>query len=74
MSDWIKYDYNDPNTKPEKGHPLYYYFDYVGVHLGQYYGEWTFASPNGFLTGDVTHWQYDEGQPVPEKPQGEGNE
>lgn len=47
---------------------LWYFFKHVGVHLGQYYGDWVFAGDNGFLTGDVTHWQYSIGQEKPKRP------
>ena len=67
-NDWIKYVFDDPSTHPEKNRPLWYYFEYVGVHLGQYYGDWTFAGKNGFLGEDVTHWQYDAGQDKPLPP------
>lgn len=52
---------------PEKGRRLLYYFDMCGVFLGFYLGidsrycpetGHVFASNVGYLTGDVTHWQY----------------
>lgn len=66
MSDWIKYS----EQKPEEGKDLWYFFDMVGVHKGQYYGDWLFGGKNGFLQYDVTHWQYDVGQDRPERPEG----
>jgi hypothetical protein len=65
---WIKYVWNDESTHPEQNRDLWYFFDFVGVHRGQYFGEWVFAGEKGFLGGDVTHWQYDEGQDKPERP------
>ena len=56
--DWIEYDIADESTHPEQDRELWYYFEYTGVSLGKYYGEWEFAGDRGFLTGDVTHWQY----------------
>lgn len=47
---------------------LWYFFDMVGAHKGQYYGGWLFGGKNGFLQYDVTHWQYDVGQEKPERP------
>lgn len=70
MSEWIEFKYNDPDTHPEEKKDLWYFFKYVGVHKGQYYGDWTFAGKSGFLGGDVTHWQYDNGQEMPERPKG----
>lgn len=68
-NNWTKYVHEDPTTHPEKNKPLWYYFDFVGVHLGEYYGDWVFAGNSGFLRGDVTHWQYDTGQGKPDQPQ-----
>ncbi len=65
-SDWIEYS----KQKPEEGKDLWYFFDIVGVHKGQYYGDWLFASDKGFLQCDVTHWQYDVGQDRPDRPEG----
>lgn len=65
MTTWIKYE----EQKPKKNRDLWYYFEHVGVHRGKYYGDWLFAGSNGFLTGDVTHWQYDDGQDKPIKPE-----
>ncbi len=64
MTNWIEYS----KQKPEEGKDLWYFFDIVGVHKGQYYGDWLFASDKGFLQCDVTHWQYDVGQDRPERP------
>jgi hypothetical protein len=53
---WIKVD----DKLPKEGDPCIYYFKHVGVWGGKYIGmtEWgpQFASLDGFLTGDVTHW------------------
>jgi hypothetical protein len=62
---WIEYI----KQKPEQNRDLWYYFDVVGVHHGQYHGDWLFAGQRGFLTGDVTHWQYDLGQEKPNPPE-----
>jgi hypothetical protein len=67
-NNWIEYVWNDESTHPEQNKKLWYFFDFVGVHQGQYYGDWTFAGDKGFLGGDVTHWQYDVGQEKPEPP------
>lgn len=64
MSDWIKYS----EQKPKQGMDLWYFFDMVGAHKGQYYGGWLFGGKNGFLQYDVTHWQYDVRQEKPERP------
>lgn len=44
------------NKKPEVGQYVWYYFEHVGVHYGQYDGGDTYYGSNGFLNGDVTHW------------------
>lgn len=65
---WQEYDYSNP---PEKKRDLWYYFEYVGVHQGRYYGDWCFAGEKGFLTGDVTHWCYVSDCPAkPDRPAG----
>ena len=64
MTNWIEYS----KQKPEEGKDLWYFFDIVGVHKGQYYGCGEFAGDKGFLRYDVTHWQYDVGQDRPERP------
>lgn len=61
---WIEYS----KERPMQDRDLWYFFKHVGVHLGQYYGDWVFAGDNGFLTGDVTHWQYSIGQEKPKRP------
>ncbi len=61
---WVEYS----KQKPEQDKVLWYFFDVVGVHKGQYYGNSLFAGERGFLTGDVTHWQYDVGQEKPDRP------
>ena len=73
---WIKIE----DEVPPKGVNLLYFFDCTGISLGQYYGieadycpetGHVFASHEGWLTGDVTHWM-----PLPDVPEGayeEGN-
>ena len=67
---WIKIE----DKVPPEGVNLLYFFDCTGVSLGQYYGideEYcyetghVFASADGWLTGDVTHWM-----PLPDAPEG----
>tara|TARA_Y100000361_G_scaffold153246_1_gene174582 strand:- start:543 stop:995 length:453 start_codon:yes stop_codon:yes gene_type:complete len=69
---WQKNEYqnkwvNIEDELPEKGRRLLYYFESCGVFLGFYLGidsnycpetGHVFASSAGYLTGDVTHWQY----------------
>ncbi len=62
---WIDY----ARQQPIEGLDLWYYCEEVGVHQGQFCGADTFAGPGGWLTGDVTHWQYDQGQSRPTAPQ-----
>ena len=59
---------------PEEKVNLLYFFDCTGISLGQYYGieedycpetGHVFASADGWLTGDVTHWTY-----IPDYPEG----
>ena len=59
---------------PEQGRLLLYFFDCTGISLGEYHGideEYcpetghVFASRDGWLTGDVTHWMY-----APDVPEG----
>lgn len=61
---WIKYS----EEKPGPDSKVWYYFEVVGVHQGTYHADGTFAGKNGFLLGDVTHWQYDQGQSRPKPP------
>lgn len=58
------------DEKPQQNTPLWYFFEHVGVHLGEYLGDDVFAGDGGFLGGDVTHWQYHTGQQRPEPPEG----
>lgn len=60
---WIKIE----DKVPPEGVNLLYFFDCTGICLGQYYGiepdycpetGHVFASRDGWLTGDVTHWMY----------------
>lgn len=68
---WIEYKFGDKTTHPKENKKLWYFFDIVGVHLGMFRGEHCFASKKGFLTGDVTHWQYyEEEQEQPARPAG----
>lgn len=57
---------------PEEKKPLLYFFECTGVSAGYYYGidedycpvsGHQFGGPGGWLTGDVTHWQYYPGSP-----------
>lgn len=59
---------------PEEKVNLLYFFDCTGISLGQYYGidpdycpetGHVFASADGWLTGDVTHWMH-----LPNVPEG----
>lgn len=61
---WIEFY----KQEPEQDRNVWYFFDVVGVHRGQYYGDAMFGGPSGFLWHDVTHWQYDTGQEKPERP------
>jgi hypothetical protein len=69
---WIKVD----DKLPNEGDPCIYYFKHVGVWGGKYIGmtEWgpQFASLDGFLTGDVTHWM--PLPPPPSQPKIEGDD
>tara|TARA_R110002110_G_scaffold51016_3_gene150309 strand:- start:485 stop:868 length:384 start_codon:yes stop_codon:yes gene_type:complete len=65
---WINID----DQTPEQEKPLLYFFDCTGVSAGYYYGieedycpvnGHQFGGPGGWLTGDVTHWQYYPGSP-----------
>ena len=67
---WIKIE----DEVPPKGTKLLYFFDCTGISLGEYYGiepdycpetGHVFASRDGWLTGDVTHWM-----PLPVVPEG----
>lgn len=66
MTGWIKFY----EQEPEQDRNVWYFFEVVGVHRGQYYGDAMFGGPSGFLWHDVTHWQYDTGQEKPERPEG----
>lgn len=63
---WIEFS----KQRPKKDRDLWYFFEWVGVHKGQYWGNWVFTGDRGFLGGDVTHWQYDTGQEEPSWPKG----
>lgn len=65
MTEWNRFS----KQEPEQDRNLWYFFDVVGVHRGQYYGDATFGGASGFLKNDVTHWQYDVGQEKPEPPE-----
>ena len=67
--EWTEYLLYDESTWPEEEVDLWYYFEHVGRCKGKFYGGHCFASDRGFLTADVTHWQYDVGQEVPPKPE-----
>jgi len=67
---WIKIE----DKVPPEGVNLLYFFDCTGISFGQYYGiepdycpetGHVFASHDGWLTGDVTHWM-----PLPDVPEG----
>ncbi len=49
---------------PSVGQKVWYYFDVVGVHYGQYDGDDTFSGRSGFLCGDVTHWMSAPSPPI----------
>lgn len=61
---WTKY----ADEKPIEGKDLWYYFEFTGVNIGQYFGDGTFGGLKGYLGDDVTHWQYATGQDKPEAP------
>ena len=67
---WIKIE----DETPPKGERLLYFFEGTGVSVGFYFGidgdycpetGHVFGGNFGFLTGDVTHWQY-----IPDYPAG----
>ena len=65
--EWIKI--KDKPPKPNQR--VIYYFKETGIHRGYYWyshGYDCFGNPDGWLCDDVTHWQPDEGQPLPEPP------
>ena len=69
MSEWIKIE----DEVPDLNQIVWYFFDVVGVHGGNYYGlgeiGHEFGGDYGYLSGDVTHWMpYEIGQSRPEKP------
>ena len=68
--EWISIE----DEAPEEERNLLYFFECTGVSAGRYYGiepEYcpetghVFGSHDGWLTGDVTHWQY-----FPDAPEG----
>lgn len=59
---WVEYIQGEPSTHPTVGARVIYFFSVVGVHRGQYHGDWCFSSNSGFLEGDVTHWMPDDGR------------
>jgi hypothetical protein len=71
-SRWIKIE----DETPQIDKPLWYFFDMVGTHKGVFRGFYEgnegmhvfVGHHGGWLTGDVTHWQYDEGQGKPDEP------
>lgn len=63
---WIKHN----DEEPQLNQAVIYFFKYVGVHRGHYRGYHRYAGKNGFLTGDVTHWMPDDGQELPQRPEG----
>jgi hypothetical protein len=62
---------------PEEGQAVIYWFQETGVARGKFTQHYafldrkmnTFHGASGFLSDDVTHWQSDEGQPLPEPPE-----
>ena len=69
--EWIKIE----DHLPKEGQMVIYYFKETGVARGNYTQEAfgggimeVFYGDDGWLTDDVTHWQPDEGQPLPESP------
>ena len=69
MSEWIKIE----DEVPDLNQIVWYFFDVVGVHKGNYYGlgeiGHEFGNDYGYLSDDVTHWMpYETGQSQPEKP------
>lgn len=63
MPDWIKID----DKLPEEGQKVVYYFKKTGVDAGYFsntkYNGLCFHGNNGWLCGNVTHWQ-----PLPSPP------
>jgi uncharacterized protein YbaR (Trm112 family) len=81
---WIHID----TEKPQEGRDLFYFFPFLGVYRGKYvrtqypeeftgseepcYGD-CFHGTKGFLTDDVTHWMYANGEEeeyLPNVPEG----
>ena len=69
-NNWISIE----DETPDENAPLLYFFECTGVSPGFYFGinddycpetGHQFGGPNGWLTGDVTHWQY-----FPDGPEG----
>jgi hypothetical protein len=67
---WNVFNMYDEKNLPEVDSDVFYFFEFTGVSKGQYYGGNCFGGNRGFLTGDVTHWQYDVGQEIPARPEG----
>ena len=77
LMNWITVN----DCMPNVGDRVWYFFEPVGVWQGQFDGyyqdedgrEWKgmhiFSNPKGWLTGDVTHWMPDIGQPEPPEPE-----
>lgn len=64
--DWIDHK----KQQPEDRQKVWYFYDVVGVHKGEYELETDcFSGRGGFLCEDVTHWMPDTGQETPDKPE-----
>lgn len=71
---WISID----DRLPEEGQEVWAYFKETGISKMTYhnlvgtedeaFGSNLFIDKGGYLTDDVTSWQPDEGQPLPEPP------
>ena len=62
--EWIKIE----DQLPKEGQRVIYYFKETGVARGKYTQVEVFYGDDGWLSDDVTDWQPDEGQPLPESP------
>lgn len=66
--EWIKIE----DQLPEENKKLFYYFEWTGVNRGYYtqgaYKTNIFYGEKGFLSDDVTHWMYDDGEELPNPP------